>query len=171
MTAGLQTACQRPARAIWSLATGEFRVLHGCGRLATKLTRVSVAQHQTKRPPYQTSWEQTAVTKLIRWSIGNRFLVLLATLIVAAWGVYSVIRTPRCLAGPVGRTGHYPHDLSGAGAAHYREPDHLPLATTMLSVPGAKTVRGYSFFGDSFVYVLFEDGTNLYWARSLCYDA
>ena len=41
-----------------------------------------------------------------------------------------------------------------------------PLATTMLSVPGAKTVRGYSFFGDSFVYVLFEDGTDLYWARS-----
>ena len=41
-----------------------------------------------------------------------------------------------------------------------------PLTTTMLSVPGAKTVRGYSFFGDSFVYVLFEDGTDLYWARS-----
>jgi Cu/Ag efflux pump CusA len=43
-----------------------------------------------------------------------------------------------------------------------------PLATTMLSVPGAKTVRGYSFFGDSFVYVLFKDGTDLYWARSGC---
>jgi hypothetical protein len=57
--------------------------------------------------------------------------------------------------------------LSGPGAADRREPGHLsPLTTTMLSVPGARVVRGYSFFGDSFVYVLFDDGTDLYWARS-----
>ena len=107
------------------------------------------------------------IAKLIRWSIGNRFLVLLATLIVAAWGVYSVMRTPLDALPDLSdvqviiRTS-YP----GQAPRIVENQITYPLTTTMLSVPGAKTVRGYSFFGDSFVYVLFEDGTDLYWARS-----
>ena len=107
------------------------------------------------------------IARLIRWSIGNRFLVLLATLIVAAWGVYSVMRTPLDALPDLSdvqviiRTS-YP----GQAPRLVENQITYPLTTTMLSVPGAKTVRGYSFFGDSFVYVLFEDGTDLYWARS-----
>ncbi len=107
------------------------------------------------------------IARLIRWSIANRFLVLLATAMISAWGVVSLLRTP---------VDALP-DLSDVqviirtpwpGQAPRLVEDQVtyPLATTMLSVPGAKTVRGYSFFGDSFVYVLFADGTDLYWARS-----
>jgi Cu(I)/Ag(I) efflux system membrane protein CusA/SilA len=107
------------------------------------------------------------IARLIRWSIGNRFLVLLATLMIAAWGVYSVMRTPLDALPDLSdvqviiRT-TYP----GQAPRLVENQVTYPLTTTMLSVPGAKTVRGYSFFGDSYVYVLFEDGTDLYWARS-----
>ena len=107
------------------------------------------------------------IAGLIRWSIVNRFLVLLATLMVAAWGVYSLMRTPLDALPDLSdvqviiRT-TYP----GQAPRIVENQVTYPLTTTMLSVPGAKTVRGYSFFGDSFVYVLFEDGTDLYWARS-----
>jgi Cu(I)/Ag(I) efflux system membrane protein CusA/SilA len=107
------------------------------------------------------------ITKLIRWSIVNRFLVLLATLMIAAWGIYSVTKTPLDALPDLSdvqviiRT-TYP----GQAPRIVENQVTYPLTTTMLSVPGAKTVRGYSFFGDSFVYVLFEDGTDLYWARS-----
>ncbi len=107
------------------------------------------------------------IAALIRWSVANRFLVLLATLFAVGWGVWSlqstaidalpdlsdvqvIIRTP------------YP----GQAPQIVENQVTYPLATTMLSVPGARTVRGYSFFGDSFIYVLFENGTDLYWARS-----
>ncbi len=107
------------------------------------------------------------IAAIIRWSVANRFLILLATVFAVAWGVWSVkntavdalpdlsdvqviIRTP------------YP----GQAPRIVENQVTYPLTTTMLSVPGAKTVRGYSFFGDSYVYVLFEDGTDLYWARS-----
>ncbi|MCF6754814.1 efflux RND transporter permease subunit [Pseudomonas stutzeri] len=107
------------------------------------------------------------IAALIRWSVVNRFLVLLATLLMTAVGIWSlritpidalpdlsdvqvIIRTP------------YP----GQAPQIVENQITYPLTTTMLSVPGAKTVRGYSFFGDSYVYVLFEDGTDLYWARS-----
>jgi Cu(I)/Ag(I) efflux system membrane protein CusA/SilA len=107
------------------------------------------------------------IARLIRWSITNRFLVLLATLMVTAWGVWSMAKTPLDAI----------PDLSDVqviirttwpGQAPQIVEDQVtyPLTTTMLSVPGAKAVRGYSFFGDSFVYVLFEDGVDLYWARS-----
>ncbi len=107
------------------------------------------------------------IARLIRWSITNRFLVLLATLMLSAWGVYSVARTPLDALPDLSdvqviiRT-TYP----GQAPRIVENQVTYPLTTTMLSVPGAKTVRGYSFFGDSYVYVLFEDGTDLYWARS-----
>lgn len=107
------------------------------------------------------------IANLIRWSITNRFLVLLATLVVSSWGVYALLRTPLDALPDLSdvqviiRT-TYP----GQAPRIVENQVTYPLATTMLSVPGARTVRGYSFFGDSFVYVLFEDGTDLYWARS-----
>lgn len=107
------------------------------------------------------------MAKLIRWSIANRFLVLLATLMMTAWGIWSLSRTPLDAIPDLSdvqviiRTS-YP----GQAPQIVENQITYPLTTTMLSVPGAKTVRGYSFFGDSFVYVLFEDGTDMYWARS-----
>ena len=107
------------------------------------------------------------IAALIRWSLANRFLVLLATLLVTAWGVWAVGRTPLDALPDLSdvqviiRT-PYP----GQAPRIVEDQITYPLTTTMMSVPGAKTVRGYSFFGDSFVYVLFEDGTDLYWARS-----
>ena len=107
------------------------------------------------------------IARLIRWSSINRFLVLLATLAVGAWGVHSLLRTPLDALPDLSdvqviiRT-TYP----GQAPRIVENQVTYPLTTTMLSVPGAKTVRGYSFFGDSFVYVLFEYGTDPYWARS-----
>ena len=107
------------------------------------------------------------IARLIRWSIANRFLVLMTTLIVSAYGVWSLYRTPLDALPDLSdvqviiRTS-YP----GQAPQIVENQVTYPLTTTMLSVPGAKTVRGYSFFGDSFVYVLFEDGTDMYWARS-----
>ena len=95
------------------------------------------------------------IARLIRWSIANRFLVLLATLMVSAWGVYSVLRTPLDALPDLSdvqviiRT-TYP----GQAPRIVENQITYPLTTTMLSVPGAKTVRGYSFFGDSFVLSL-----------------
>ena len=107
------------------------------------------------------------IAALIRWSLVNRFLVLLATAMIAAWGVWSVQQTPLDALPDLSdvqviiRT-PYP----GQAPRIVENQVTYPLTTTMLSVPGAKTVRGYSFFGDSFVYILFEDGTDPYWARS-----
>lgn len=107
------------------------------------------------------------IARLIRWSVGNRFLVLLATLLLAVWGVWALLRTPLDAIPDLSdvqvviRTS-YP----GQAPQIVENQVTYPLTTTMLSVPGAKTVRGFSFFGDSFVYVLFEDATDLYWARS-----
>lgn len=107
------------------------------------------------------------IEKLIHWSIGNRLLVVLTTLFLAAWGLWAVNITsvdalPDLSDVQVIIRTSYP----GQAPQIVESQITYPLATTMLSVPGAKTVRGYSFFGDSFVYVLFEDGTDLYWARS-----
>ncbi|MEO7108396.1 MAG: CusA/CzcA family heavy metal efflux RND transporter, partial [Rhodoferax sp.] len=107
------------------------------------------------------------IARVIRWSIGNRFLVLLATVGLCAWGVYALVKTPLDALPDLSdvqviiRT-TYP----GQAPQLVENQVTYPMTTTMLSVPGAKTVRGYSFFGDSYVYVLFEDGTDLYWARS-----
>ena len=107
------------------------------------------------------------ITRLIHWSIGNRFLVLLATVMLSAWGVVSMLRTPLDALPDLSDT-QVIIRTSWPGQAPQIVENQVtyPLTTTMLSVPGAKAVRGYSLFGDSFVYVLFDDGVDLYWARS-----
>ena len=107
------------------------------------------------------------IAHIIRWSIHNRFMVLLLTFILTGWGLYAVKNTPLDAI----------PDLSDVqviiktpfpGQAPQVVEDQVtyPLTTAMLSVPKAVNVRGYSFFGDSYVYVIFEDGTDPYWARA-----
>lgn len=104
---------------------------------------------------------------VIRWSIANRLLILIATLMVSAWGVVSVYKTPLDALPDLSdvqvivRT-----SFPGQAPQIVENQVTYPLTTTMLAVPGAKDVRGFSFFGDSFVYIIFEDGVDLYWARS-----
>ncbi|KVG26932.1 efflux RND transporter permease subunit [Burkholderia ubonensis] len=107
------------------------------------------------------------IARLIRWSIRNRFLVLLATVLVTAWGLYSVAETPLDALPDLSDTqviikASYP----GKAPQVIEDQVTYPLATTLLGVPGAKTIRAYSSFGDAFVYVLFDDRTDPYWARS-----
>jgi len=107
------------------------------------------------------------IARLIRWSIANRFLVLLATLMLTGWGLWSLSRTPLDAIPDLSDVQVIIRTMFPGQAPQIVENQvTYPLATTMLSVPGAKTVRGYSMFGDSFVYILFEDGTDPYWARS-----
>ena len=107
------------------------------------------------------------IAQLIHWSIRNRVLVLLATGFLVAWGVHSVRQTP-VDALPDLSDVQVIIKTSFPGQAPQVVEDQVtyPLTTAMLAVPKAVTVRGYSFFGDSYVYVIFEDGTDLYWARS-----
>ncbi len=107
------------------------------------------------------------IANLIRWSIANRVLVLLATLVVSAAGVVAVLRTPVDAIPDLSDVQVIIRTPYGGQSPRVVEDQvTYPLTTTMMSVPGARAVRGFSFFGDSFVYVLFEDGTDLYWARS-----
>ena len=107
------------------------------------------------------------IAALIRWSVGNRFLVLVATLFLVAAGAWSVARTPLDALPDLSDTQVIIRTpFPGKAPQVVEDLVTYPLTTTMLSVPGAKTVRGYSFFGDSFVYVLFDDKTDPYWARS-----
>ncbi len=107
------------------------------------------------------------ITAVIRASVKGRFLVLMAAFALLAAGLWAVRSTPVDALPDLSdvqviiRT-----NFPGQAPQIVENQVTYPLATTMLSVPGARTVRGYSFFGDSFVYVLFEDGTDLYWARS-----
>ncbi|WP_336008059.1 efflux RND transporter permease subunit, partial [Acinetobacter nosocomialis] len=107
------------------------------------------------------------IARIIRFSIANRVFVLLAALILAAWGTWAVKNTPVDALPDLSdvqviiRT-----NFSGQAPQIVENQVTYPLTTTMLSVPGVKTVRGYSFFGDSFVYVIFDEHTDLYWARS-----
>ena len=107
------------------------------------------------------------IVSIIRWSIANRLLVILATLIVVGAGIYSIKHTP-VDAIPDLSDVQVIIKTSYPGQAPQVVEDQVtyPLTTAMLSVPGAATVRGYSFFGDSYVYVIFDDKTDLYWARS-----
>ncbi|MDO6423014.1 MULTISPECIES: efflux RND transporter permease subunit [Cellvibrionaceae] len=107
------------------------------------------------------------IASIIRWSIVNRFFVLLSTAIIVGLGIYSLQRTP-VDAIPDLSDVQVIIKTSYAGQAPQVVQDQVtyPLTTAMLSVPGAVTVRGYSFFGDSYVYVIFDEDTDLYWARS-----
>jgi Cu(I)/Ag(I) efflux system membrane protein CusA/SilA len=107
------------------------------------------------------------ISAIIRWSVNNRFFVLLATLILIVAGIYSVKNTP-VDALPDLSDVQVIIKTSYPGQAPQVVEDQVtyPLTTAMLSVPGAVTVRGYSFFGDSYVYVIFDEDTDLYWARS-----
>ncbi|MBT5559626.1 MAG: efflux RND transporter permease subunit, partial [Proteobacteria bacterium] len=104
---------------------------------------------------------------IIHWSIDNRFFVILLTLMLVALGVYSLRQTP-VDAIPDLSDVQVIIKTSYPGQAPQVVEDQVtyPLTTAMLSVPGAVTVRGYSFFGDSYVYIIFNDDTDLYWARS-----
>jgi len=107
------------------------------------------------------------IARIIRTSIANRFWVLLAALAVAGWGIWALAKTPLDALPDLSDTqviirAQYP----GKAPQIVEDQVTYPLTTALLAVPGAKTVRGYSFFGDSFVYVLFDDATDLYWARS-----
>jgi len=107
------------------------------------------------------------IARLIHWSLANRFLVLLVTLLLTAWGAVATLQMPVDAIPDLSdvqviiRT---PYE--GQAPRVVEDQVTYPLATTMLSVPGARAVRGYSMFGDSFIYVLFADGTDPYWARS-----
>jgi Cu(I)/Ag(I) efflux system membrane protein CusA/SilA len=107
------------------------------------------------------------IAAIIRWSINNRLMVLLASLILVGVGLYSLKNTP-VDAIPDLSDVQVIIKTSYPGQAPQVVEDQVtyPLTTAMLSVPGAKTVRGYSFFGDSYVYVIFDENTDMYWARS-----
>ncbi len=107
------------------------------------------------------------IAKIISWSIDNRFMVLMLTVILIGLGVYSVKQTPLDALPDLSDV-QVIIKTSFPGQAPQVVEDQVtyPLTTAMLSVPKAVNVRGYSFFGDSYVYVIFKDGTDLYWARS-----
>jgi len=107
------------------------------------------------------------LASLIRWSIQNRLLVLMTAGLLAAWGIHATLSTPLDALPDLSDTQviirtEYP----GQAPQVVEDQVTYPLTTAMLSVPGARTVRGYSFFGDSYVYIIFDDKTDLYWARS-----
>ena len=107
------------------------------------------------------------IPRIIRWSTDNRGLVVMFAVVLGIWGVWSLKETP-VDAIPDLSDVQVIVRTSFPGQAPQVVEDQVtyPLATSLLAVPGAVTVRGYSFFGDSYIYVLFEDGTDLYWARS-----
>ena len=107
------------------------------------------------------------IENIIGFSIKNKFLVILATVFIIAAGIYATIKTPLDAIPDLSDVQviiftEYP----GQAPQVVEDQVTYPLTTAMLSVPFAKVVRGYSFFGLSFVYIIFEDGTDLYWARS-----
>ncbi|MFT7685881.1 MAG: Cu(I)/Ag(I) efflux system membrane protein CusA/SilA [Candidatus Azotimanducaceae bacterium] len=107
------------------------------------------------------------IESIIRWSVLNRFLVLLATAMIIGGGLFAVKNTP-IDALPDLSDVQVIIKTSYPGQAPQVVEDQVtyPLTTAMLSVPGAVTVRGFSFFGDSYVYIIFDEDTDLYWARS-----
>ena len=107
------------------------------------------------------------IKQLIHWSVNHRLWVLFAALLLAGWGIWAIKTTPIDALPDLSDT-QVIIRTSFAGQAPQQVEDQVtyPIASKMLSVPGAKTVRGYSMYGDSFVYILFADGTDVYWARS-----
>jgi len=107
------------------------------------------------------------LSHIIRWSIDNRILVLILSVLLAVWGTIALKQTPLDAIPDLSDV-QVIIKTSYAGQAPQVVEDQVtyPLTTTMLSVPKATAVRGFSFFGDSYVYVIFEDGTDIYWARA-----
>jgi Cu(I)/Ag(I) efflux system membrane protein CusA/SilA len=107
------------------------------------------------------------INKLIEWSLRNVFLILLATLFAVVGGMYAVLKTPLDAIPDLSDTQVILYtEYSGQTPQVVEDQVTYPLTTAMLAVPKSKVVRGFSFFGASFVYVIFEDGTDVYWARS-----
>jgi Cu(I)/Ag(I) efflux system membrane protein CusA/SilA len=105
--------------------------------------------------------------KIIEWSIQNKFMVILAVLFLIGWGIYSMLSTPIDAIPDMSDVQVIIYtEYPGQSPRIIEDQVTYPLTTAMVSVPGSKVVRGYSFFGYSLVYVIFEDGTDLYWARS-----
>ncbi|MFP4616528.1 MAG: efflux RND transporter permease subunit, partial [Thiohalorhabdus sp.] len=107
------------------------------------------------------------IRRVIEWSLANRFLVVVGALLLLGWGIFAMLRTPLDAIPDLSDVQviiktEYP----GQAPQVVEDQVTYPLTTTMLSVPGTKAVRGYSFFGDSYINVVFEDGTDMYWARS-----
>ncbi len=105
--------------------------------------------------------------KIIDYSIRNRFLIILATVFILFWGIYSLSKTPLDAVPDLSDVQVIVYtDYPGQAPQVVEDQVTYPLTTAMLAVPGATVVRGYSFFGFSFVYIIFDDDTDLYWARS-----
>jgi len=107
------------------------------------------------------------IEKVIEYSVKNKFLVILMTLFVVAAGIYAMVKTPLDAIPDLSDVQVIIFtEYSGQAPQVVEDQVTYPLTTAMLAVPYAKVVRGYSFFGLSFVYIIFEDGTDMYWARS-----
>src|SRR5512138_2368114 len=107
------------------------------------------------------------LARLIDWSARNRFLVGLATLFIVIAGVVAVVKTPLDAIPDLSDVQVIVYtEFPGQAPQVVEDQVTYPLSSAMLAVPKSKVVRGFSFFGASFVYVIFEDGTDLYWARS-----
>jgi Cu(I)/Ag(I) efflux system membrane protein CusA/SilA len=107
------------------------------------------------------------LSNIIDWSGKNRFLVLLATLFIVLGGVFALLRTPIDALPDLSDVQVIVYtEVPGQAPQVVEDQVTYPLTTAMLSVPKSKVVRGFSFFGASFVYIIFEDGTDIYWARS-----
>ena len=106
---------------------------------------------------------------IIRRSVANRFLVLMGALFLSIWGTWTIINTPVDALPDLSDVQVITQKPAIPGQAPQIVENQVtyPLTTTMLSLPGAKTVRGFSQFGDSYVYVIFEDGTDPYWALAV----
>ncbi|PLX39743.1 MAG: AcrB/AcrD/AcrF family protein [Deltaproteobacteria bacterium] len=107
------------------------------------------------------------IEKIIEWSINNKLMIVLATLLAIIGGIVAMRSTPLDAIPDLSDVQVIVYtDYAGQAPQVVEDQVTYPLTTAMLSVPHAKVVRGYSFFGTSFVYIIFEDGTDLYWARS-----
>jgi Cu(I)/Ag(I) efflux system membrane protein CusA/SilA len=107
------------------------------------------------------------IAAIIRWSANNRLLVLLGAVFLVAWGVYAVRHIPLDAIPDLSDTQVIVYtEYSGQAPQVVEDQVTYPLTTAMISVPRSKAVRGFSYFGVSFVYIIFEDGTDIYWARS-----
>ena len=107
------------------------------------------------------------LTGIIDWSARNRFLVLLGTLFIVLGGLYALVKTPLDALPDLSDVQVIVYsDYAGQAPQVVEDQVTYPLTTALLAVPRSKVVRGFSFFGASFVYVIFEDGTDVYWARS-----